>query len=238
MVARSTALCESLVRSRWARARWLVVAPHADDETLGVGGLIAQAARSRRLGAVAYLTDGAGSHPHDDDRSRRSLTAMRRQEAGLSLRLLTNAAEPEPIFLDWPDAHPHPMGSHAFESSRRRLAALCRRKRIGAIAVTASHEPHCDHVAAFELAQAVAGSEGLGHMALFEYVVWATEVPRRPHRAVQTSALAQGLRVRALKAHRSQLGPAFGEGFRLPSWQLRMADRDRLYLRKAGHVVG
>lgn len=238
MVARSTTLCASLGRSPWARARWLVVAPHADDETLGVGGLIAQVARTQRLGAVVYLTDGAGSHPHEDERSRQALTAMRRQEAALSLRRLTRARGPEPVFLDWPDATPHPCGSHAFEAARRRLAGLCRRERIDAIAVTASHEPHCDHVAAFDLAQAVSGSSGLRHMALFEYVVWALQPPLGPHRTVQTNAMPGGLRTLALNAHRSQIGPAFGKGFKLPPWQLRMADRDRLYLRKARHVVG
>ena len=238
MVARSTTLCANLARSPWARARWLVVAPHADDETLGVGGLIAQVSRTHRLGGVVYLTDGAGSHPHEDEHSRQALTAMRRQEATLSLRRLTNTTEPEPVFLNWPDATPHPSGSHAFEAARRRLAGLCRRGRIDAIAVTAGHEPHCDHVAAFELAVAVAGSSGLGHMAVFEYVVWAPRPPRRPHRAVQTNAMPRGLRTLALKAHRSQIGPAFGDGFRLPLWQLRMADRDRLYLRKARHVIG
>jgi N-acetylglucosamine malate deacetylase 1 len=238
VVARSTTLCTSLARSAWRDARWLVVAPHADDETLGVGGLIAQVARTHRLGAVVYLTDGAGSHPHEDERSRRALTAMRRQEATLSLRRLTSSRQPVPVFLDWPDATPHPSGSHDFEAARRRLAGLCRRGRIDAIAVTASHEPHCDHVAAFDLAAAVAGSSGLGHMALFEYVVWAPQPPRRPNRVVQTNAMPKGLRTLALNAHRSQIGPAFGEGFRLPLWQLRMADRDRLYLRKARHVVG
>jgi len=238
VVARSTALCANLGRSPWARARWLVVAPHADDETLGVGGLITQVARAHRLGGVVYLTDGAGSHPHEDKRSRQALTTMRRQEATLSLRRLTKKTEPEPVFLNWPDATPYPLGSHAFEAARLRLAGLCRRKRIDAIAVTAGHEPHCDHVAAFELAMAVSGSSGLGHVSLFEYVVWAPQPPRRPHRVVQTNAMSKGLRTLALKAHRSQIGPAFGEGFRLPLWQLRMADRDRLYLRKARHVIG
>lgn len=238
MVARSTALCADLGGSPWARARWLVVAPHADDETLGAGGLIAQVARTRRLGGVVYLTDGAGSHPHEDEHSRRALTAMRRQEAALSLRRLTDNAAPQPGFLDWPDANPHASGSHAFDEARRRLAGLCRRERIDAIAVTASHEAHCDHVAAFALASAVLGSAGLGHMALFEYVVWAPEPPRRPHRAIQTNTMPRGLRTRALTAHRSQIGPAFGEGFKLPPWQLRMADRDRLYRRDVRHVIG
>lgn len=236
MVARSTTLGIDLARSPWARARWLVIAPHADDETLGVGALIVQAARSRRLGAVVYMTDGAGSHPHADARSRQALIAMRRQEAALSLRRLAGNAAPQPNFLDWPDARPHQAGSPLFDASRQRLSALCRRHRIDAIAVTAGHEPHCDHVAAFALARAVSGTPGLGHVALFEYIVWADTPPQATPGFVRTAPVPPGLRHDALMAHRSQLGPAFGDGFRLPAWQTKMAGDDRLYLRKSHHV--
>ena len=238
MVARSTAPGIDLAQSAWAGARWLVIAPHADDETLGVGALIAQAARARRLGGVAYLTDGAGSHSHADQSSRNALVAMRRREAELSLRRLAGPTAPQPDFLDWPDAHPHPAGSPAFEATRRRLAALCRARRIDAIAVTAGHEPHCDHVAAHALAKAVAGSPGLGRISLFEYIVWADAPPQPGGRAVRTAAIAPALRRQALMAHRSQLGPAFGDGFTLPSWQIRMAARDRLYWRRSDHGRG
>ncbi|WP_312082777.1 PIG-L family deacetylase, partial [Brevundimonas sp.] len=52
----------ALERSPWRSARWLVIAPHADDETLGAGALIRQAAETGRLAGVVVLTDGAGSH--------------------------------------------------------------------------------------------------------------------------------------------------------------------------------
>ncbi|KPF67683.1 hypothetical protein IP69_13025 [Bosea sp. AAP35] len=159
------------------------------------------------------------------------MTALRRREAALSLRRLAGQDAPQPAFLDWPDAHPHPVGSADFEASRRRLAGLCRRHRIDAIAVTAGHEPHCDHAAAFELAQAVSTSPGLGLVTLFEYVVWA-DAPPPARSVVATAPIPTGLRHRALMAHRSQLGPAFGDGFTLPAWQTKMAARDRLYVRR------
>lgn len=46
------------------RARWLIVAPDPDDETLGAGALIHETAARRQLAGIAYLTDGTGSHPH------------------------------------------------------------------------------------------------------------------------------------------------------------------------------
>ena len=42
----------ALERSPWRSARWLVIAPHADDETLGAGALIHQAAEAGRLAGV------------------------------------------------------------------------------------------------------------------------------------------------------------------------------------------
>ena len=43
--------------------RPLVLAPHADDESLGCGGLLAQAVAAGLQPGVLVLTDGAGSHP-------------------------------------------------------------------------------------------------------------------------------------------------------------------------------
>lgn len=51
-------LSQPLAASRFARARWLVLAPHADDETLGAGALVWQTATSSRFAGVVYLTDG------------------------------------------------------------------------------------------------------------------------------------------------------------------------------------
>ena len=50
-----------LAASPWRGARWLVIAPHPDDETLGAGALIHHAAARNRLGGVVFLTDGGGS---------------------------------------------------------------------------------------------------------------------------------------------------------------------------------
>ena len=40
--------------------RLLVLSPHCDDETLGVGGLISEASASRTPVTVAFLTNGDG----------------------------------------------------------------------------------------------------------------------------------------------------------------------------------
>ena len=205
-----------------------MIAPHADDETLGAGALIAEAAAENRLVAVAYLTDGAGSHPHESSSSRARLKAMRRVEAAKACRLLGGQGSTPPVFLDWPDAGPLSPEAPAYKASVRRLASLCRLRRADAIAVTASDEPHCDHAAAFALAVAVSRA-ALRPIAVFEYVVWSEVAPAGP--VFTTRPMRSGQRRAALAAHRSQMTPAFGDGFRLPESQRAMAVQDRLYLK-------
>ncbi|CAL1692628.1 hypothetical protein MMB232_02803 [Brevundimonas subvibrioides] len=217
-----------LATTPWRAARWLVLAPHADDETLGAGALIAETARAGRLAGLVFLTDGTGSHPHPDAASRARLKAMRKVEARTACRRLTGAQGPRPLFLDWPDAHPHVPGSPAWVAAVRSLAALCRREGVDAIATTAREEPHCDHAAAGALAQAVADA-ALRPVTVFDYCVWGEPPARGP--ALETGSLTPGRRRAALAAHRSQLTPAFGDGFRLPERQRIMPQTDRLYPR-------
>ncbi len=207
----------------WRAARWLVLAPHPDDETLGAGALIAEVARAGRPIAVAYLTDGTGSHPGGG----RRLAYARRAEARLALRRLAGRSI-APLHLDWRDAQPPRRASKAYDIARDRLVALIRRARIDAIAVTAGHEPHCDHAAACRLARDAAAGSRRG-VAVFEYLVWGEAFERATVRGYRTAPFPPGRRRHALAAHRSQTGSRFGEGFRLPAERLRVTLTDTLY---------
>ncbi|MFD1704635.1 PIG-L deacetylase family protein [Methylopila henanensis] len=218
-----------LKRSRWAKARWLVLAPHADDETIGAGALIAEATAGRRLVAVAFLTDGRASHGPDGPAD---LAAIRRREACAALRTLAPGA-PSPVFLDWPDAHPPAPGSPVWTRGVRRLEALCRARRVDAIATTSALDPHCDHKAASALARAVAAAV-MRPIEVFDYVVWAERPPRGP--AYRTEPSRPGPRRLALAAHRSQTTPLHGEGFRVPERLKRMPKADVLYLDGSPHA--
>lgn len=215
----------------WRDLRWLILAPHPDDETLGAGALIAQTAKEGRLAGLVYLTDGSGSHETAPGRSSK-LVRNRKREAASALYRLTGNSGQSPLHLDWKDAAPAQSRDPAFERAARRLNALCRRWQVDALAVTAAHEPHCDHEAAARLAYAV-GKRARGRLIVAEYIVWAQAPDHHTHRALRTAPMLRGQRRHALAAHRSQLTASHGPGFRLPADRHAMPASDILYLRRA-----
>ncbi len=58
---------------------WLVIAPHADDETLGLGGSLLLARQQGISVSLIILTDGAGSCPENEDT--KTLVMVRKTEA-------------------------------------------------------------------------------------------------------------------------------------------------------------
>lgn len=220
----------SLSARPWRDLRWLVLAPHPDDETLGAGALIAQTARTGHLAGVVYITDGSGSHPVSDGRSG-AMKAVRRREAATAVHRLTGSRQPPPVHLDWKDAVPLNEGEAGFDRACRRLVSLCRQRAVDALAVTALHEPHCDHAAAARLAYAV--QKRVRHQLIVaEYLVWASTADRATQRVIVTEPMLRGKRRHALRAHRSQLTAAYGPGFRLPVERQHMPACDTLHLRR------
>lgn len=217
-----------LERSNWANVRWLVLCPHPDDETIGTASLLQYAGKRGSLGAVAFLTDGGASHPSVTETARRELVTVRKREAASALRRL-GILEP-PLFLDWPDARPHKPNSDPFDSTVRRLLSICRQHRVTAIAVTAHNEPHCDHEGACQLAYAV--SSRRGNLSVFEYVVWATGPPGSDYECLSTPPMPRGKRRQALQAHRSQMTPLYGDGFRVPAHLRDRGPTDLLFIRR------
>ncbi len=102
--------------------RVLVVAPHPDDESLGTGGLIHEAARRGAEVRVAYLTSGDGfplaAAAHfrrwPDQKVLRRLAEVRRGEAVRALRHL-GVGEEAAIFLGYPDRGLAPLWLSAGE---------------------------------------------------------------------------------------------------------------------------
>jgi LmbE family N-acetylglucosaminyl deacetylase len=117
---------------------FIVVAPHPDDESLGCGGLIADACRQGLRGKVVILSDGAGSHPN------------------------SKAYREDMLFLRLPDRFVPREGEEA-ERAIGSIVNCVRDIGAGSLFVSWRHDPHYDHGASYQIARQVkVGSAGSG----------------------------------------------------------------------------
>jgi LmbE family N-acetylglucosaminyl deacetylase len=201
--------------------RVVVLAPHADDESLGCGGTLALLARAGQPAHVVVVTDGTGSHPNSAGHPPARLRSLRETEAQRAVRLLGHGGRVE--FLRFPDSGLPSEGTAAFEAAARRLAGLVDDLRPDTVLVPWRRDPHCDHVGTWRLA-AAGRRPGVRWL---EYPVWAWTRPDDPACApCEGEATAWRLDVsdvlstkaRAVAAHRSQTSDLIADdpdGFRL-----------------------
>ena len=155
--------------------RILVLAPHMDDEVLGCGGTLMQAAARGSEIRVAYLTDGrrgydparlAGFGAGALQAFEENLVQTRKAEAQRAGRLLGFAT---PIFLDLPD------GSVATAAdAAERVASALHEARPEVIFLPFMTDPHPDHWGtnrAFIEAASVGGLDPA--LPCWGYEVWA-----------------------------------------------------------------
>lgn len=118
---------------------WLLFAPHADDETFGLGGTLALAARAGVKVAVVILTDGALGGVGDAEALRR----VRRAEARAAMAALGLG---EPLFWDQPD-----RGLVPSEALIERVVTSIGEHAPAHLFFPSFLEPHVDHRAAARL---------------------------------------------------------------------------------------
>jgi LmbE family N-acetylglucosaminyl deacetylase len=208
----------------------LVLAPHADDESLGCGGLIASCCARDTPPVVVIATDGCGSHPGSRAYPPARLRAVREQEAREAVRLLGGRSD-DVFFLGLPDTAA-PLSGPVFEAAVDTLVHLMAGRDCRVLLAPWRHDPHCDHEAADVMARAVALRAGIRHLS---YPVWGWTLPpdqplpvappagRRldiaPHVAAKRAAIA---------AHASQYSDLITDdpkGFRLPPDLLAIFER-------------
>ena len=208
----------------------LVLAPHPDDESLGCGGLIAEACSRGRPPLVAVLTDGSMSHPSSRSHPPPRLRAVRQAETQAAVDALGMGRD-RLHFLGLPDGRAPREGPAAAEVAAR-VAELTRRCGAGAILTTWEHDPHADHVAAHAIARSAARLTGT---RLVSYPVWGWALPPRQRLPVAAVAGARldvarhlPAKRRAIAAHASQHSGVIADdpdGFRLPASLLSAVDR-------------
>lgn len=186
--------------------RPLVLGPHADDESLGCGGLLALAAEAGLRPGVLVLTDGAGSHPGSTKFPPARLRAVREAEAREAGEILGVEAG-RVGFLGLRDTAA-PLAGEAFEAAVGEIVEITREWGCGVLLAPWRHDPHCDHEAAHLMATEAARRGGLGHLA---YPVWGWKLKAE---VVLAGPVVAGWRLdvadrlfvkqRAIGAHRSQ----------------------------------
>lgn len=220
---------EELTRGRGL----VVVAPHADDESLGCGGLIAAACAQGATVRIVLLSDGSGSHPHSRRFPAEHLRALREAElvrAAAILGLPKRAID----FLRLPD-RAVPSGGPEFTRAITSVRAAAREADAGSVFVTWRHDPHCDHQAGFAIARAaIVGLEGV---RLYAYPVWGwtladeTLLDEPEPMGGQLDIGPYLVRKRhAIQAHRSQMTRLIDDdphGFQLPPALLAQFDQPR-----------
>ena len=229
VLARMAQLPYSDVSAITAAGPLLVLAPHPDDESLGCGGLIAQACAAGAQVHVAILTDGAGSHPNSRDYPPARLKALRETEAAEAVATL--GLPPNRLhFLGYPDTAA-PLRGPALLQAAQRLARLAAEHDIATVLSSWEHDPHCDHVSAHRIA---ALASALGGFQLMSYAVWGwtlgpdTWLPRERISGLRLD-ISPNLpaKRRAIACHRSQTGMIADDpaGFELPQALLDLCNR-------------
>lgn len=198
--------------------RPLILAPHADDESLGCGGLIAACCERGLSPGVVILTDGASSHPGSLQYPPARLRAVRAEEARQAVSMLGLAPE-NLAFFAYPDTA-LPIDRAISE----RVASFAREQGCTLILAPWIHDPHCDHEAAAILAQEAARS---AQCRVLSYPVWGWLLPQSQQLPVHQVAgyklpISDHLRAKqsAVAAHASQYSNLITDsphGFRLPA---------------------
>lgn len=183
--------------------RVVIVAAHPDDETLGAGGLLAEAA-ARGLGAeVVLATLGEASHPHSPTHPPARLAELRERESRRAAALLH------------PDAVVHVVGAPdgRLPENAGRLASALADLRLGTrdlVVAPWEGDRHPDHEAAGAVARVAAEASG---SRVLQYPVWLwhwaqpSDAPWGDAISLALTPVALGAKAEALLAHETQIRP-------------------------------
>lgn len=146
----------------------LVIAPHPDDEVIGLGGYLARQSEAACSVAIVYLSDGEKSL---EDIEPQLVEAERRK---LSLDVLDRLSIPDSSvwWLHLPDGSIPSKGCEGFDDAVAGMSDIIRRVRPDAVFVTHPLDTWpSDHIAAYEITDGALNNTSC-HGAFFGYWVW------------------------------------------------------------------
>ena len=203
-----------------AFGRAMILAPHADDESLGCGGLIAELCGQGRPPLLLIVTDGTGSHPNSQLWPAENLRDLRENETLQAVAVLGLEAANVGFLRLRDTAAPH--DGPDFEAACDAISD--RMRDCDTLLAPWGLDPHCDHEAVQKMARRVARDTGV---RLLSYPVWGwliapdTEIaPDLPIRGFRLD-IGRHLEAKrwAIRLHASQYSDLITddpEGFRLP----------------------
>ncbi len=143
----------------------VVIAPHADDETLGCGATIARLRATGRRVRITIVTDGAASVSANSVEAN-SIVDLRHKEAVRAAEIL-GVARKDVIFLNIPDGN---AAAHADEIVSA-LAGIIRESAPAHIFSPYGHDLHPDHRAVAAAVNRLRRN-GVIVCPVYEYPVW------------------------------------------------------------------
>lgn len=146
-----------------AERRFLILAPHPDDEVIGFGGTMMRSASEGKAVQTVYLSDGAySSGPY----SRTEMVAVRREE---SIRVAKEMGVAAPVFLDCPAVPTFVIK----EDKQKELARIIHEFSPDAIGVPFAFDHHPDHRRANVLLARILKEDFPREVTVYSYETWS-----------------------------------------------------------------
>lgn len=199
----------------------LIVAPHADDESLACGGVISLLRKYNQTVYILLLSDGTLSHPNSVEYPAEKLRNLRENELLTAARALDVPVE-NIIFCRYRDRQVPGLQNPHFDQALSNMNKIIEIIGPQSIFVPWRKDPHPDHIAAYELIDNAATNGA----KLYEYAVWlnaigsAADFPSLkeiiPFKLDISSVLNK--KQNAIAAHQSQISDLITddpEGFKL-----------------------
>lgn len=199
----------------------LIVAPHADDESLGCGGVISLLRKYHQTVYILLLSDGTLSHPNSIAYPAEKLRNLREQELITAADVLGVPSE-NIIFCRYKDREVPASTNSDFGEALLNMNKILSIIQPQSIFVPWRKDPHPDHIAAYELMK----SADKNNAKMYEYPIWLEEIGKTEDfpdaveimsfRLDISSVLSQ--KNQAISAHQSQISDLINddhEGFRI-----------------------
>lgn len=185
----------------------MVLSAHPDDESLGVGGLIALAHRAGIGVYLVLLTAGESSHPPAEHCSRHSLATRRLAEMDAAVELLAPGSPV--VFLGAPDGGVADVEEEVVSA----LGEIVGEGHGTLLVAPWRHDGHPDHDAAGRAAARVAAACG-ADLVEYPLLMWhrlqPAEAPWNQMSVLRLDQASLEIKLAAIRAHSSQIRGAAG----------------------------